>query len=200
MKILLLLLVMVPCLCFSQTGKISGNAFYKYNDFVGNRPDAGCTAYLFLNNTFIEKTKSDVSGNFYFDGLKTGSYDLIIVSNATNASYQESFNKTSMIAGFIGLKENKEIKDSVYILLENLKTIDQIEERTDNANKKARKEAATFNEELKQKKEKANADFVAYLQKYLIDVKDENDLSKKRFYRLHYFQKRKCLYSRRSRK
>jgi len=67
---------------------MTGNVYWKYNDYVGNKPDAGSKVYLYQNKkdaTVLEAT-ADVQGNFKFDKVETGEYLLIVVSkNTTNS-------------------------------------------------------------------------------------------------------------------
>ncbi len=80
--------------CFSQTGIIQGNVFWKYNDYVGNKPDAGSRIYLYskLSGSRIPQNyKSDINGNFKIENLPSGKYFIIIVSKNTNMSIEEIF-------------------------------------------------------------------------------------------------------------
>jgi hypothetical protein len=48
MKIFTLIALLLVVYCGrSQTGNISGNAFWKYNDYVGNKPDAASDVLLY---------------------------------------------------------------------------------------------------------------------------------------------------------
>jgi|GEM_PF-3370872 len=76
----------------AQSCTIKGNAFYKYNDFVGTRPDAGSTAYLFYKpSSIVKQAKCDVIGNFSFDNLQPGNYLLLVESKNTTSSPEEMF-------------------------------------------------------------------------------------------------------------
>lgn len=87
MKILLFVLIW-PTLMLAQTGEISGTVFYKYSDYVGNRPDAGASIELFPINNPEEKknTLADLQGSFHFSNLDTGKYLIIVKSKETNES------------------------------------------------------------------------------------------------------------------
>lgn len=80
----LLFLLLLPAFSFAQTGSISGNAFYHYNDYVGDKPEAGATVYLFADSVHPgSSTQCDVQGNYRFDKVKPGQYLLMVVSYNT---------------------------------------------------------------------------------------------------------------------
>jgi hypothetical protein len=71
-------------------GQLTGNVFWKYNNFIGNKPDAGSEATLYsldtLRNDLKYQITSDVMGNFKFDKVLPGNYLLIVNSrNTTNS-------------------------------------------------------------------------------------------------------------------
>ncbi|MBS1928201.1 MAG: hypothetical protein JST95_06385 [Bacteroidetes bacterium] len=83
--------------CGHGVGSLSGNVFWKYNNYVGNKPDAGSSIHLY---PYEKKSKpleatADVQGNFRFDKVSSGDYLLIVVSENTTASpddiYRELF-------------------------------------------------------------------------------------------------------------
>ena len=80
--------------CKPKPGSLAGNAYWKYNDYVGNKPDAGADVYLFSTDTSKSplKTTSDVQGNFALNNLAPGKYLLVVSSKATNASSQDQVN------------------------------------------------------------------------------------------------------------
>ncbi|TWW02101.1 carboxypeptidase-like regulatory domain-containing protein [Chitinophaga pinensis] len=66
---------------------MAGNVFWKYNDYVGNKPDAGATVALYsTKDTIKHKATCDVNGNFKFDKINVGNYILVVTSKSTNAS------------------------------------------------------------------------------------------------------------------
>jgi hypothetical protein len=85
MKYFLFLLLM-PLTIQAQNGSIAGNVFYKYNDFVGNRPDAGATVKVFplANPASFKKATVDLQGNFAITNLDTGKHLVIVISKETN--------------------------------------------------------------------------------------------------------------------
>ena len=72
--------------CTESNGSLSGNVFWKYNDIVGNKPDAGTTIQLYnIKNPSQESVYSittDIDGNYKIDNISSGSY--IIVANSKN--------------------------------------------------------------------------------------------------------------------
>lgn len=70
-------------------GRLTGNAYWKYNDYVGNKPDAGAEASLYSLDTFRVDLKfeaiADVQGNYKIERIPPGKYFLIARSkNATD--------------------------------------------------------------------------------------------------------------------
>lgn len=68
-------------------GSLTGNVYWKYNDYVGNRPDAGSEAMLYSLDTIrgdlrFEAT-ADVQGNYKIDRIPPGAYFLIVRSRNT---------------------------------------------------------------------------------------------------------------------
>ena len=57
----------------AQSGTIKGNVFFKYNDLIGNRADAGSQVILYsqADSTFATTT-ADLQGNFVYDNLQPG--------------------------------------------------------------------------------------------------------------------------------
>lgn len=77
----LLFFLLFPYVANSQTGAISGNAYWKYNDYVGNKGDAGAEVYLFKDSLSQPQTVTcDLLGNYKIDGLQPGNYLLVIRS------------------------------------------------------------------------------------------------------------------------
>ena len=70
-------------------GSLTGNAFWKYNDYLGNKADAGAEITLYSLDTIrgdlkLEAT-SDVQGNYKIEKILSGNYFLIVRSkNATD--------------------------------------------------------------------------------------------------------------------
>jgi hypothetical protein len=70
-------------------GVLTGNAFWKFNNYVGNKPDAGSTIALYAldsirGNMKFEST-ADVQGNYRIERVFPGNYLLVVRSkNATD--------------------------------------------------------------------------------------------------------------------
>jgi hypothetical protein len=89
MKINILMLICISAIavsCSKGTGSITGNVYWKYNDYVGNKPDAGTEVRLFSTSdtSFHQKTECDIKGDFKFDNVPVGDYILVFDSENTN--------------------------------------------------------------------------------------------------------------------
>lgn len=70
-------------------GSLTGSAYWKYNDYVGNKADVGAKVVLYSLDTIRGQLKyetaADVQGNFKFEKILTGKYFLMVQSkNATD--------------------------------------------------------------------------------------------------------------------
>ena len=70
-------------------GSLTGNAYWKYNNYVGNKPDAGATVTLYsldtIRGNLKYETSADVQGNYKLEKVLPGKYFLIVRSqNATD--------------------------------------------------------------------------------------------------------------------
>lgn len=70
-------------------GILTGNAYWKYNNYVGNKADAGAEVILYsldtIRGSMKYETTADVQGNYKFDKVLPGRYFLIVRSeNATD--------------------------------------------------------------------------------------------------------------------
>jgi hypothetical protein len=65
-----------------KLGSLHGNVFYTYNNFVGNRGDAGAHVRLYklTDSTKFFDEDVDMSGNFSFDSIPCDSYIMIVTS------------------------------------------------------------------------------------------------------------------------
>ena len=80
-----------------EYGSLSGNAYWKYNDYVGNKPDAGAAATLYGLDSTRQGLKfeavADVKGDYKIDKLLPGGYFLVVRSkNTTDCPYYHVFN------------------------------------------------------------------------------------------------------------
>lgn len=87
-KIFITILITTIISCSKKPGTLVGNVYWKYNDYVGNKPDAGCEVKLYslTENKIDFKTTTDVSGNYKIDDIVPGKYFLIIKSKNTTDS------------------------------------------------------------------------------------------------------------------
>jgi len=70
-------------------GSLTGNAYWKYNNYVGNKPDAGAEVTLYSLDTIRGELQfsatADIQGNYKIDKIPPGNYFLIVRSkNATD--------------------------------------------------------------------------------------------------------------------
>lgn len=79
---LLLLFIIIVESAIAQPGSVSGNVYWKYNDYVGNKADAGSDIKLIslINPTTSYKSKCDLQGNYKIEDVTPGRYLLIIKS------------------------------------------------------------------------------------------------------------------------
>lgn len=71
-------------------GSLTGNVYWKYNNFVGNKPDAGSNILLISTDTTMSENKfettCDVMGNFKIEKIPSGRYFIIVTSKNTKDS------------------------------------------------------------------------------------------------------------------
>ena len=87
-SLFLLLVISITFLsCSKKPGSLTGNVYWKYNNYVGNKPDAGSKINLYLleedEKEIAYKTSADVQGNFHIEKIKPGRYLLVVRSNNT---------------------------------------------------------------------------------------------------------------------
>ncbi|MBR5280061.1 MAG: Ig-like domain-containing protein [Clostridia bacterium] len=100
-----------------KTGTVSGEVTWKYNSYVGYKPDTGAIVYLIsrsvreLNSAValglttglpegVYATKVNGSGAYIFDSIPVGSYEMVIISKNTNdnpSKVTESSNGWSIV-------------------------------------------------------------------------------------------------------
>ena len=75
--------------CKKEPGSVSGNVYYKFNDYVGNKPDAGATIKVFNLDKGAEPAvyegTADVQGNYKVSGINPADYLLVVKSKTTTA-------------------------------------------------------------------------------------------------------------------
>lgn len=93
--------------CTKDPGSVSGNVYYKYNNFVGNKPDAGASIKLFKADEAAKgpnyETTTDVQGNYKIENVIPTEYLLMIQSKNTTAKDSEIFDQL--------IANSKEIKE-----------------------------------------------------------------------------------------
>lgn len=74
--------------CTKKPGIFSGYIYWEYNDYVGDKPDAGSKIKLYsITNKEIQfETTADASGNFKLEDIPPGEYFTIIQSKNTTDS------------------------------------------------------------------------------------------------------------------
>ncbi len=86
-------------------GQFTGNIYWKYNDYIGNKPDAGSKAILYSTDTLRKDLKyeatCDVQGNFKFDRVLTGNYLLIVNSRNTTNSPDDKLDELLLRSGYL---------------------------------------------------------------------------------------------------
>jgi len=86
-------------------GQLTGNVYWKYNNFVGNKPDAGSEAFLYSLDTLRKDVKyeatCDVMGNFKFDKVPPGYYFLIVRSRNTTNSPDEHLERLLLYSSYL---------------------------------------------------------------------------------------------------
>jgi hypothetical protein len=86
-KILFISIFIAIIYSCSKPGELNGNVDWKYNDLVGNKPDAGAQIRLFsIENPLADEPKyshtTDINGNYKIENIEAGEY--IIIANSKN--------------------------------------------------------------------------------------------------------------------
>ncbi|MEI9920358.1 MAG: hypothetical protein WDO14_16420 [Bacteroidota bacterium] len=104
-------------------GSLSGNVYWKYNDFIGNRADAGAVIKLYPLDSVRSSTKytaiADLQGNYKIDKILPGRYLVIITSKSTTACPEKHLRMIGNYADVI-----KEVFD--FDIADYEKSIDEI--------------------------------------------------------------------------
>jgi hypothetical protein len=89
-KLILIATMFTLLSCSKEPGIISGNIFWKYNDYVGNKPDAGSIVSLYSleenPKDSVYTTTADINGNYKFENIIPGNYFLKVISKNTKSS------------------------------------------------------------------------------------------------------------------
>lgn len=106
--------------CTKKPGSFTGNIYWKYNDYVGNKPDSGSKIKLYseTDKEIKYETTTDVLGNFKIEDVQPGRYFIVIQSNNTTDSPHEHLKNLLIyseflkdIFGFDSTKYDKEISE-----------------------------------------------------------------------------------------
>jgi hypothetical protein len=104
--------------CTKNPGSFSGNVFYKFNDFVGNKPDAGSAVKLYNVDKGAEPAKyeaiTDVQGNYKIENVAPADYLLFIQSKNTTAKLTDIVDQL--------VANSKEVKDVFGASTDGIKT------------------------------------------------------------------------------
>ncbi len=86
-SLILISLVLASCLNSLFKGSLSGNVYYKYNNYIGDKPDAGAEISLYsLDDKNVKfSAVADVRGDYNIDDIPVGNYFLIVRSETTTA-------------------------------------------------------------------------------------------------------------------
>jgi hypothetical protein len=118
--LIIAMLIITLTSCTKKPGILTGNVFWKYNDYVGNKPDAGSEVKLYsmINKENKYETSTDVSGNFKIEEIIPGKYFLIIQSSNTTDSPKDHLDNLLIYSedlknlfGFDESKYKKEIDE-----------------------------------------------------------------------------------------
>lgn len=141
-KILITIIVLIVTLtsCTKKPGVLTGNVYWKYNNYVGNKPDAGSEVKLYskTNKETKYETTTDVSGNFKIEDIPPGKYFLIIQSQNTTDSPKDHLDNLLIysddIKNLLGLdlkKYKKEIDEITKLQDEYQKLLSDTSDRND---------------------------------------------------------------------
>jgi hypothetical protein len=181
MKTFFISLLLLPLLTFGQKGNITGNVFYKYNDFVGNRADAGSNIYVInKNNRILYHDKTGLDGNFKIENVDTGYVTVMIVSKNTNTNPEDFIENFSTIKYYLTINYNKQLFDSIIIVKKAFDSLNSIKELDFDGilkmPKKERKNAEISNEIIKSNKKNAYSLYLEKVNSFLADAYKKNDL------------------------
>jgi hypothetical protein len=75
--------------CNKTPSTLTGNIFWKYNNYVGNKPDAGAKISIYSLDEnpkdSVYTTIADINGNFKIENINPGEYFLIVNSKNTKS-------------------------------------------------------------------------------------------------------------------
>ncbi|WP_409416871.1 hypothetical protein [Flavobacterium sp. PS2] len=89
-----IMLVFILTSCTKKPGTLTGNVYWKYNNYVGNKPDASSkiNLYSIADKNIHFETSTDIAGNYKIEEIPPGKYFLIIKSGNTTDAPQDHLN------------------------------------------------------------------------------------------------------------
>lgn len=107
---------------------MTGNIYWKYNNFVGNKPDAGSEIKLFslADSTITYSTTADVRGDYRIDSIPTGYYLVAIKSDNTKTDGIECFNNLDRHKSYIDTVFKTNISEVLGKYSEKIKKFEEL--------------------------------------------------------------------------
>lgn len=82
---------------YGNYGSMTGNVYWKYNNYVGNKPDAGSKITIFscdtARNGLKYEASTDVQGNYRIEKVLPGEYFMVIRSGNTTDCPEDHLRK-----------------------------------------------------------------------------------------------------------
>lgn len=134
MKNIIFLLLAIATLtsCSKGSGNIKGNVYWKCNDLIGNKPDAGSEIIIWRLDNYSQhisdyklETTTDMSGNYVFENVPVGSYILLVKSNNTNMSNPDTYKQIVIFKNHLEMYFNLDISS----LKDDLKKLSELDEK-----------------------------------------------------------------------
>ena len=121
-KYILFLILFTILSCTKKPGGLTWNVYWKYNDYVGNKPDSGAKIKLIpfdkTQKDSIFETTADLNGNYAINEIPPGKYFLIVESENTKDNPKDHLENLQIyskslkeIFGFDLQKYSKEIEE-----------------------------------------------------------------------------------------
>jgi hypothetical protein len=88
-KLIIVTIFLTFISCNKPTSTLTGNIFWKYNNYVGNKPDAGAKINIYSLDEnpkdSVYSTIADINGNFKIENINSGQYFLVVNSKNTKS-------------------------------------------------------------------------------------------------------------------
>lgn len=111
-------------------GQFSGNVYWKYNNYVGDKPDAGSDILLQAIDTLRQHLKyqavCDVTGNFKIEAVLPGWYLMVTRSHNTTSAPIDLLDELVYYSDYLNKIYGYDIAASNISKLEEMKTLDSI--------------------------------------------------------------------------